>query len=88
MDHSLLIDLHEDSPDGVGEGVVVACAVVEVGGVRLATVQVAEYKGGPLIGVVEERPDLAAEALNDLLRGFCILLHSSNLFVIICELKS
>lgn len=62
--HSLVIDLPQDGPDGVSERLV--RVVVEVGLEGFAAGQIVEYKAGPLVGVVQERPHLAAQTLNHL----------------------
>ena len=62
--HPLIIDLVQDGPDGVGESVV--GVVVEVRLERFSTGEIGEYKSCSLVGVVQERPNLAAQTLNHL----------------------
>ena len=62
--YSLVIDLPQDGPDGVSERLV--RVVVEVGLEGFAAGQIVEYEARPLVGVVQERPHLAAQTLNHL----------------------
>ena len=62
--HPLIIDLAQDGPHGVGESVV--RVIVEVGLEGFTAGQIGKYKSCPLVGVVQERPHLAAQTLNHL----------------------